>query len=242
MKIIKLNAIDSTNTYLKNLLKIEYPADGTIVLANEQLAGRGQRNSSWISKKGESLTFSIFKKYDNLLAEEQFAISMAVALAVKEALTFFGLEDCHIKWPNDILSANRKLCGILIENVLEKNRIKHSVIGIGLNVNETEFDNLPQASSLYRQTGIKYNLDEVFTSLSNAIFEKLKSVEKVPFESLKEAYESHLFRKGKISVFENSAGNRFNGIINGVSNSGELIVQTESATKKFTLKEIKLFY
>ena len=243
MNLIKLNATGSTNNYLKNLVKEVLPPDETLVVALEQTAGRGQMGAGWVSKQGISLTFSVFKCFKNLKASDQFAISMVVSLALKEALSNLGMPQVFIKWPNDILSVRKKLCGVLIENVLEGALIKYSIIGVGLNVNETAFKNLPQATSMYLEKGSKFDLDEVLTVVAKAVFKNLEDLELKDFHKLKEQYERNLFRKDVISVFENPQGHRFNGIIKGVSNFGELLVETESnSLNTYQLKELKLIY
>ncbi|SRX54060.1 biotin--[acetyl-CoA-carboxylase] ligase [Aequorivita sp. CIP111184] len=243
MKIIKLNAIDSTNTYLKQLAKETLLQDETVVLAKSQLSGRGQMGSGWLSREGQSLTFSMFKTFEELQIEQQFMISMAVSVAIANALKNINIPKMAIKWPNDILSANRKIGGILIENVLEGSFVKYSIIGIGINVNESEFPNLPQASSLKLETGKTFQLEEVFHKVLKSISKNLKNISAEDFLDMKQLYENSLFRKDIVSVFETPDGSRFNGIIKGVSNIGELLVETENdPLQKFQLKEMKLIY
>ena len=197
MKIIKLNAIDSTNSYLKQLSKETCLQDETVVLTNRQISGRGQMGNLWLSREGQSLTFSMFKAFDRLQIERQFMISMAVSLAIVKALKSLNVPNISIKWPNDILSANKKIGGILIENVLEGNYVKHSIIGIGLNVNETDFLKLPQASSLKLETGKTFFLEEVFQSIVISVFQNLKDLTQKNFEDIKLKYENELFQKRK---------------------------------------------
>ncbi|SRX74974.1 biotin--[acetyl-CoA-carboxylase] ligase [Aequorivita antarctica] len=243
MKIIKLSAIDSTNTYLKQLAKETQLLDETVLVTENQLSGRGQMGNGWLSKKGQSLTFSIFKEFKELSAERQFLISMAVSLAILEAINRLNVPNISIKWPNDILSANTKIGGILIENVLEGSFIKYSIIGFGVNVNETDFPNLPQASSMKLETGKTFQLEEVLHRILKAVFKNLKNLSTADLSKIKQIYESELFRKGKVSVFETPDGLRFNGIIKGVSEIGELILETENGPfHKFQLKEVKLIY
>ncbi|HLT49378.1 MAG TPA: biotin--[acetyl-CoA-carboxylase] ligase [Aequorivita sp.] len=243
MKIIKLNAIDSTNTYLKQLAKETQLLDETVVVAENQLSGRGQMGNGWLSREGQSLTFSIFKEFERFTVASQFVISMAVSLAILEAIKRFNIPDISIKWPNDILSANRKIGGILIENVLEGSFVKYSIIGIGLNVNETDFPNLPQASSMKLETGKTFQLDEVLDSILKNVFKNLKNLSSSDFSEMKQLYEINLFRREKISVFETPEGSKLNGIIKGVSDSGELLVEMENnPLQKFQLKEVKLIY
>lgn len=243
LNIIKLNATDSTNSYLKRLVNETVVQDETVILAETQQKGRGQMGNGWVSRTGQSLTFSAFKKIDGVLAEKQFVISMAVSLAISEVFKSLGIPKVSIKWPNDILSDNKKIGGILIENVLEGPIIKHSVIGVGINVNEIQFPGLPQASSIKLEMGREMELDEVFMAVIKSLFRNLKSVSNENFSDFQEIYESNMFRKDVISVFENSEGKRFNGIIKGISSMGDLVVETESTSnEKFQLKELKLIY
>ncbi len=243
LTIIKLDAIDSTNTFLKQLVKVESPMDGTVVVTRDQRAGKGQRGNAWRSIAGQSLCFSMFKGFSKLEAQDQFSISMAVSLAILEGLKSFNVPDVSIKWPNDILSANKKIVGILIENVLEGALIKHSIIGIGVNVNETSFENLPQASSMHLQTSNKFDLDEVLENISQRILIQLKQLDQTSLINYKEEYEKALFRKNIVSVFERPDGSRLNGIIKGISEIGELLIETETTSlKTVQIKELKLLY
>lgn len=243
MKLIKLSAIDSTNSYLKKLAKKSLVDDLTVVLAENQISGRGQMGNAWLSEKGKSLTFSIFKALDTLSAEQHFKISMAVSLGIVAALDALHIPKISIKWPNDILSATRKIGGILIENVLEGSRVNYSVIGIGINVNETFFPNLPQAGSLKLVTGIDYDLEEVLQIILRNVFKNIRQLSEMDFFEMKRLYENELFRKDMVSGFENIDGLRFNGIIKGISDMGELLVETENdGLQKFQLKEVKLIY
>lgn len=243
MKIIKLNAIDSTNTYLKKLSKEIPLEDEVVVWAKNQLKGRGQRNASWQSKPGESLTFSVFKKIDNLPADHQFLLVMLTALAVQDALKKLNIFNLAIKWPNDILSHSKKVCGVLIENTLQKNKITSCIAGVGINVNHTDFPNLPQASSLRLVSGSKFTIDEVFNVVVTALLSRLSTCNANNFEKIKKEYEAALFKKDAIAVFERPSGEQFNGIIKGVLDTGALLVENENETlEHFQLKEISMRY
>ena len=243
MKIIKLDAIDSTNTYLKKLSKKKQLEDATIVLAENQTQGRGQMGSAWESKAGQSLTFSIFKRFERLSITHQSKITFGVSVGIKKALKKLQVPAISIKWPNDIMSYQQKLCGILIENQLEGSTITSSVIGIGLNVNESEFSDLPQATSMKLVTGITFNLEEVLQIISDAVLEQLNKLETRDTTQLKVTYEEMLFRKNKITVFEDSTGTQFKGMILGVNDIGELIVESEDEVcRAYELKNIKMLY
>ncbi|QCE41757.1 biotin--[acetyl-CoA-carboxylase] ligase [Psychroserpens sp. NJDZ02] len=241
MRIIKLNATDSTNRFLRNLSLETLVKDFTTVVTSDQTQGRGQMGTNWQSQPFRNLTFSVYKQFGVVKFEDQFKVSMAVSLAIVKALERLNIPKLSIKWPNDILSANKKICGVLIENVIKQNRIESSIIGIGLNINQVKFDNLPQASSLKSITGVNYNLDEVLQIILHQIKTELTFVENES-SAIKDNYETYLFRKEKPSTFEKAEG-LFSGIIKGVSNEGFLKVMVEDQIlETFDLKTIKLLY
>ncbi|MDO6760271.1 biotin--[acetyl-CoA-carboxylase] ligase [Tamlana sp. 2_MG-2023] len=243
MSIIKLDATDSTNSYLRELYTNEVVEDFTTVIAKKQTQGRGQMGAKWESQDSKNLTFSVFKNTEALSLESPFAISLVVALALRKALQSFLIPHLYVKWPNDILSVNKKICGVLIENVIKQQDVTASIIGIGLNVNQIEFENLPKASSLKHITGIIYDLDEVALVILNQLKYYFEVLEAGNYEELKEAYESCLFRKNKPSTFEDAEGLKFSGFIKGVSDFGNLQVLLEdNIIKEFDLKEITLLY
>ena len=242
MRIIKLNAIDSTNLFLRSLSIDTNVEDFTVVVAKHQTKGRGQMGTVWLSQDAKNLTFSVFKRFVNLKIDQHFVISMVASLAVINTLKKLNLPKLSVKWPNDILSANKKICGILIENVIKQNNVAATVVGIGLNVNQVNFSNLPQASSLLNVTGISYDLDELLQSILKELETLFDLVESNQFKTIKTTYESYLFRKDKPSTFKNEEG-LFSGFIKGVSNEGLLEVLLEdNILKTFDLKTIKLLY
>ena len=243
MKLIKLNAIGSTNSYLLNLSKTSVLDDFTVVLTKHQTEGRGQQDAVWQSVANESLSFSVFKAYDGLSISKVCSLAFAVSLALVKVLEKYQIPDISIKWPNDIMSQSKKMAGILIENKIKQGQVISSIIGIGLNVNQETFNQLPQATSMYLSTHEKFDLDSVFNCLLEQLVIQLKKIEKVDMVLLKKEYESFLFRKEMISVFEDLSGNRFNGIIQGVSAQGQLVIESEThAIKTFQPKEIKLLF
>jgi BirA family biotin operon repressor/biotin-[acetyl-CoA-carboxylase] ligase len=243
VKIIKLNAIDSTNTYLKELGKNVSLSDATVVWAKNQTGGRGQMGANWQSKIGQSLTFSVLKRFKQLDIQEHSKITYAVTLGIKNALQDLGIPGLSVKWPNDIMSYNQKLCGVLIENQLEGQKLISAVVGIGLNVNETLFLNLPQATSMRLTTGREFNLEEVFNTVITEVMQQLNDFANHNLPNLKEKYEEILFRIEKVSSFERPDGSRFNGIIKGVTATGELLVEDQNQLlTAFELKQIKMLF
>jgi BirA family biotin operon repressor/biotin-[acetyl-CoA-carboxylase] ligase len=243
LKTIKINATKSTNDYLKALSRENELEDGLIVVAFNQTKGRGQRENKWVSRAGESLTFSIFKRGTGVSASQKSALTFAVSVGLKMALDALQIPSVEIKWPNDIMSDSKKIAGILIENSLLGGVITSSVIGIGLNVNEERFEGLPKATSMYLSSGHKYDLEQVLKTVSEAVLFQLNLLKNGGISEVKKKYENNLFRRDTISVFESETGVKFNGIIRAVTDEGELLIETEQASvEKYSLKEIKLVY
>ncbi len=243
MHIIKLNATDSTNSYLKQISSKGVIKDYTTVTANYQTHGRGQMGTIWNSEKSKNLVCSVFKDCSKVSIKNQFYISMVTSLAIVRTLSSFSLSKLSVKWPNDILSENKKVCGILIENVIKNKKLEASVIGIGLNVNQTEFKNLPHASSLKIITGTVFNLDELLQLILKNLKFYFAILEKGNLKVLKTEYENLLFRKNKPSTFKDQHGNNFAGFIKGISNSGKLqVILEDDILKEFDLKEVQLLY
>ena len=158
-------------------------------------------------------------------------------------LKSYHCEAVRIKWPNDILSENKKLCGILIENVFKGTTLKHSIVGIGLNVNQQHFEALPKASSIKCLTQTHQDLDTLLYAILLALEEFYNRLKAEEYDSLKREYLTFLFRKNKPSTFKNTEGQMFVGIIKGISEKGALQVLLEDdVLQTFTLKEISLLY
>lgn len=243
MRIIKLNAIDSTNSFLRQLSAEGPVEDFTVVITQNQTNGRGQMGTLWQSQNAKNLMFSVFKDMSDLSITSHFQLSMAVSLAVFEALSTFEIPKLKIKWPNDILSEQKKLCGILIENVIKQNKLQSSIIGVGVNVNQIQFTNLPNATSMQLVSGNCFNCDDVLQEILRQLKHYLSLIDSNSCLVLKKYYERNLFRKDKPSSFKNEEGTVFSGFIKGVSDSGHLKVLIEDdVVKLFDFKEVQLLY
>ena len=242
-QILKLNATDSTNSYLKDLLRSENPMDYTVVVAEKQLKGRGQMGTFWQSDGGKNLTFSVLKNFCAFNVQHQFVLNIAISLAVCDTLNELFVPNVKVKWPNDIMSGSIKICGILIENVLKGDKVAHSIIGIGLNVNQTDFLGLEKASSLKSIMGQTFDLDELLHKILQRIRSYLQGIETKTVNQLLPAYEKLLFKKDKPSTFTNVDNEMFTGYIRRVSPSGKLVLELEDRVfKEFDLKEVSLLY
>ena len=241
MNIIKLDAIDSTNNYLKKIILNEGINDYTVVTAKFQTEGKGQLGTKWESEHSKNLICSVYKKKINIKVQDQFVISALVSLALIKTLKKINLSNLNIKWPNDIMSDNKKICGILIENIVKQNYIKDTVIGIGLNVNQTIFNNLPNATSIKNLIGTTCSIDEILEDLVRNLEYYFNKLDKSSINSIFKKYEDALFRINKPSTFKNLKGEVFSGYIKGVSRLGKLNIMLEdSLVKSYALKEISM--
>jgi len=199
---------------------------GDAVWAERQTAGRGQRGHSWTSGEGLNLTFSLVWEPRFLDVREQFALLQAVALGLTDAFAELGVP-CRIKWTNDIYVNDRKLAGILIEHSLAGGCLARSVVGIGINVNQTEFDPaLPNPTSLARETGRTFDREEVLKRTIAALSARYGQLERGGKGVLRADYLRRLYRLGERQRFRIPAtGEEFEGTIRGVEPSGELRVE-----------------
>jgi BirA family biotin operon repressor/biotin-[acetyl-CoA-carboxylase] ligase len=243
MNIIKLNATDSTNDYLKSLVNSQVLENFTVVTTQNQLKGRGQMGSIWRSEPGKNLTFSVLliNTLDNV--ESIYNLNIAVALAILEVLKKENIPELKIKWPNDIMSANKKVGGILIENTIKNAHQIQSIIGIGLNVNQQNYVGLPQASSLCLVSGQFYNCEELLTKIVNQLKVYTELLAQNQSLGLWEKYHHVLYKKDVPSAFENNEGLKFMGIIKRVLVNGQLeVLLHDDSLKHFSIKELKMLY
>ena len=241
MYIIKLNAIDSTSFYLKNLVLKQPVNNYTVVVAEHQTSGRGQMGTVWESVSGKNLTFSVLVEVENFKITNQFYLSMAISLAVSAVVKQYVKSNVKIKWPNDILADKDKLAGILIENTLKGNSIKQSIVGIGFNVNQINFSSaIENVTSLKQLNGTEVDKDKLLIELVHSIEKYCNYLNEKDFVLLKELYLNELYKMNIPSMFEDAEGTVFLGKIRTVSERGELVVELENeTTRKFNLKEIK---
>ena len=243
MQIIKLDATESTNTYLKELSAKKEVQDFTIITTENQTSGRGQLNSKWESEKGKNLAISILKKNINISVDCLYLMNVCVSLSILNSLNQLSIPNLKVKWPNDILSGDFKIGGILIENIISGSKIKRSIIGFGLNVNQSEFKNAPNASSLKTIMGYDFNLDSVFYAIIENLHQQLNRPILTFENEFYNLYHSQLYRIGVKSTFIIQKDETIDGVIDGVSKNGKLRVKLENGIiQEFGLKEIQLQY
>lgn len=237
---IHLEETESTNNYIKNELLTESKEDDIIIVSTDhQTAGKGQRGNNWESEKGKNLTFSILFHPTDIEANQQFIISQFTSLAIKDILSQYT-KDISIKWPNDIYWKNKKICGILIENSLIDTTIASSIIGIGLNINQTEFTNKAlNPISLKQITGNDYDLDKVLYEVIDRISLYYNKIDKNGSEDIAKKYKNSLFRHDGYHTYNDGTHN-FMARIKDIEPSGLLVLEMEDGSvHKYAFKEIK---
>lgn len=239
-KINKIDAIDSTNLELKRKYHKGLVKHGEVLWALDQVKGKGQRDSQWVSEPNKNLTFSIFLSQEKLSLNTVFVLNCWVALAVKNTLNSFGIPGVRIKWPNDILSEKKKLCGLLIENLYRGEKHVASVVGIGLNVNQIHFFDLNKASSMQLSCGRSFNLEEVLKEILNQFSYFIETNLSVS-DSFK-AFNNVLFGLGEERTFLED-GKPFQATVMEVNEQGELILKTaQNQLRCFQHKMVEWLY
>lgn len=203
--------------------------------ARYQSAGKGQKGNSWSSAAGQNLTFTLLLRHNNFDARRQFLLSQAVSLGVCEFLRKEGAAT-RIKWPNDIYAGQRKICGILIRHTVSGGMLSDSVVGIGLNINQTEFPaTVPNPVSLAQITGRQYDVEALLPSLADCIYSEYDSIG--PETDIR--YHNLLYLKGEEHIFTDCATReKFSGTIEGAGPDGRLRIATAGGERLFAFKEV----
>jgi BirA family biotin operon repressor/biotin-[acetyl-CoA-carboxylase] ligase len=236
-KTLWYSETESTNDLAHAAINSKEP-DGTVFAADSQTKGRGQRSNTWESEPSKNLTFSIALYPDFLKVDEQFLLSKAISVATVDLLNEYGLS-AKIKWPNDIYVGDKKITGILIENNIIGNRIASSIIGVGLNVNQRVFlSDAPNPTSLAIELDKEFDRKTLLERLLFLFEERYKSLAKHNCADLENKYFSYLYHNDGFYSYT-SGGNKFDAKIIGISNIGELLLETENGEqRKFGFKKI----
>jgi BirA family biotin operon repressor/biotin-[acetyl-CoA-carboxylase] ligase len=227
---IELQSVDSTNNYALSQIHANLAQPGTCYFAHEQTAGKGQRGKSWATEPGANITLSIVLTPGSLQIFRQFQLSACVVVATHNFLSNYADRHLRIKWPNDLYWKDKKLGGILIENVIRSRGSgivswDWAVIGIGININQTRFPaELPNPVSLRQITGKNFNTIQLGKELCQSVSTCYQKLMNEDFGSLLDTYNSFLYKKDKVVKLKQR--NRiFETTIKGVSQMGELITQ-----------------
>ncbi|MEL6606717.1 MAG: biotin--[acetyl-CoA-carboxylase] ligase [Bacteroidota bacterium] len=227
----------STNTLAAQRLHEEALPAGTVVIADHQYQGRGQRGHSWYSEPYKNLTFSVVIYPTFLAASQSFFLNIITTLALRQVLAAYVSNDLTIKWPNDLYFQDQKLSGILIESTVEQQHLKASVIGIGLNVNQTHFD-VKGSTSLACICGRSFDLQLILAELLEALERNYSQLKTQGVEQLKSAYLEHMYWIGEPHTFQD-ATHRFQGAIKGIDATGRLAIELPKGNvRHYDVKEV----
>lgn len=233
--LIYFNNCASTQDELIDFLNQHYLSEDFLaVYTFNQTKGRGQYGNSWENLPEENLAYSFALKTKNINVSDT-CFNFYTAILVRDFIANLTKTEVKIKWPNDLILKNKKICGMLFE----KNK-NYFMVGIGINILQENFKNLPKAGSVLSQTGLSFELKAFTESLHQYLFEHL--VQKEIPNNILELYQLHLYRKNEVSVFEKNEV-RQNGIIQNVDENGYIWIDLENeGLQKFFHKEIELLY
>lgn len=242
MKLIKLDAIDSTNEFLKTLSSNQILENFTVVTAENQLKGRGQMGAVWNSEPSKNLIMSVLISDFISDVNQLFTINLVVSVSIIQALQDFSIPELSIKWPNDIMSYNKKVGGILIENTIKSNGSINSIVGLGLNVNQMNFENLPNASSLALICNFTFKKEEILLKIIERLKQNIKNWNQNA-DLIASEYANKLFKKGIPMTFAGRHQANFIGIIKAITPNGKLeIILQDGSVSEFDIKEIQMLY
>jgi BirA family transcriptional regulator, biotin operon repressor / biotin---[acetyl-CoA-carboxylase] ligase len=229
----------STNTLATDLCNKTPLLEGTLVITDHQQAGKGQRGNRWQAEPNLNFTFSLILKPTFLAISNQFILNQCISLGIADFINELLSQEVKIKWPNDILIQEKKVCGILIENTLNGEQIQQSVIGIGLNVNQKQFESR-QATSLALISKRDYLLAAILDRLLEYLEVRYLQLKRGEFEAIQTDYLSRLFRINVAHQYQ--AGlTQFEGTITGVDGRGRLKIKTDEE-RVFDVKEVTFIY
>ena len=240
--LIFLDEVDSTNNYATRLLSTQKAEEGTVILTFRQSKGRGNGRNVWESQDFKNLTFSLILYPRFLAASSQFLLSQAISLGIFDYLKS-KTDGAVIKWPNDLLIRQKKIAGILIENSVMGSQLYSSVIGIGLNVNQSKFPaHLTAATSLFLETGKVSDPEDSCGQILKEIMKWYHLLEKGERDFIVQSYLSNLFGMGEKRIFLKE-GQPFEGIITGIDPFGQLLLQTDSGKiSAFPFKSVEMIF
>ena len=238
MKRIALDETISTNRYAKEMPEDE-SHELTLVTAEFQTAGRGAGTNTWESERSQNLLFSIISYPKGLLANQMFALSEVTALAISDTLNSY-VEGFQIKWPNDIYFGDKKAVGMLIENDLHGKQVHRSVIGVGVNINQTAFiSDAPNPVSLAQILGKKVDRDQVLNSIMQRFIYYYGIMEEECYSELHQLYMQHLYRKDALHPYSDEGG-IFRARIRDVEPTGHLVLEDGNGRlRRYDFKEVR---
>ena len=237
--ITYLPTCHSTNDIATELIHTKKATEGTVIITSNQTAGKGQKGNKWESEPNKNLTFSLILSPKPLKASQQIYLNMAMSVACYEFLNIFLADDkLKIKWSNDIFFEKKKIVGMLIENTIRGYYLQSSVVGIGININQVNFDET-KATSLQKLNGTEYDLEQLLNILLEKIEKNYLKVKTSAFAELKQKYIQYQYQYNDIKNYQTADGKNFEGKIIDVDENGMLCIENlNGKTLKFNFKEL----
>jgi BirA family transcriptional regulator, biotin operon repressor / biotin---[acetyl-CoA-carboxylase] ligase len=242
--ILHYDSVLSTNATALELMATQNLLEGTLIVADAQTAGRGQQNSKWEAEPFQNLTLSIVLYPTFLPIQHHFFLNESIALGVHDFVKKYLKKVVTVKWSNDIYVENKKIAGILIQNTIQGTTIQQSVVGIGLNINQTLFkSDAPNPTSFQLETSQHYDLKMLCAALCKCIEIRYLQLKNLNFDRIKNDYALALYRKNEWAKYQRTSDDViFLGLIEGVKDSGELIMRTQKGIELFDLKAIRFLH
>ncbi|WP_161888933.1 biotin--[acetyl-CoA-carboxylase] ligase [Pontibacter russatus] len=226
----------STNAEAHLLLIKNEATEGCTIVAGHQTQGRGQRGNTWEAEPGKNVTLSVILFPSFLAARRQFYLNMAVSLAALDLLREQGLTGAQVKWPNDLYFQDKKLGGILIENSVNGHRLQHSIVGIGLNVNQLRFES-PTATSMACAAGAALEVETVTVRLLELLEKRYLQLRSGQASELRHAYLQALYRYQEVHAYSID-GRQVRAQLVGVDEEGRLALEIGNRLRYFGFKEV----
>ena len=239
--LLQMEELDSTNSYALELLSKNKPSEGTVISARNQTQGRGQIGSSWESEAGKNLTFSLILYPTFLTIKQQFLLNQVISLSLYDFISKKISNEVKIKWPNDIYVRNKKVAGTLIQNILSANKFQTSIIGIGVNINQTNFlSDAPNPTSLKIEAGKEFDLRDTIEALCGDIEKRYLQLRSDKSTIIQKDYLANLYRYQEAAIYQRlDNGEVFSGKIVGIEESGKLMIDHAKGQSSFSIKEVK---
>ena len=235
-----LDSVESTNNYAIEKIKQGFGVNGKTWFAKEQWGGRGQRGKSWVSESGKNIILSIIIKPNQLFIEKPFFFSSLIASTCKHFIADLNIINVKIKWPNDIYINDRKAGGILIENIYKGNEWQWAVVGIGINVNQLDFeDELYPKTSILKECSVIYDPLDLSYKLYQLLMKVIEEINEQNFKNGLLLLNTNLYKKGElVSFFKKNE--TIDAEIISVNENGQLEVEANETDYKFNVGEVKI--
>lgn len=238
---IRLHSVSSTNAFAQFLVSAKRPAEGTVISAHDQFAGRGQAGKTWHVSPGQNITMSMIMYPEFMPVNRQFKLNKLLSVSVARSLDkYLDGVAVRIKWPNDLLISGQKLAGLLIQSASSGNRMRYAILGMGINVYEEDFPaDMKAAVSLSAYADHLPRIADLAVEVSDAVWTDYEKFRSGRYRDLDDAYAEKLFGRDQVLPFATPQGETFRGEVRGVEPSGKLMIRTDEGIRTFSTGELR---